>query len=208
MKIIGNPVKGIQKIVSRESKEWKDTFTQIRDSVQKQTFTEELKEGFKEEISPDAIAKNEQLLSGFHSLLWVLLPISLLFFVYGFVWFASVSGNSMLPTYTSGEIVVIDKRTQTYEYGDVLIFRNYDGKNLIKRIVGKSGDTIYAKNGTVYRNGIILEEAYTGSETADFEPVEVEKDSYFLLGDNRNDSVDSRTFGCVAETQIIGRVEE
>lgn len=206
--MIGSPIKGIQKIVSRESKEWKDTFEQIGVSVQKQTFTEELKEGLKEELPPDAIAKNERLLSGYHSLLLVLLPISLLFFVYGFIWFASVSGDSMLPNYTSGELVVIDKRKQTYEYGDVLIFKNYDGNNLIKRVIGKSGDTVYAKDGIVYRNGIALEETYTASETADFEPFEVEENFYFLLGDNRNHSVDSRTFGCVEEKQIIGRVEE
>ncbi len=88
-----------------------------------------------------------------------------------------------------------------------LISKNENHIYWIKRVIGKSGDVIEIKNSKIYRNGIALEEPYIFEPMADngsFEKTTVPEGYVFLMGDNRNNSSDSRVIGCVPIQNIIG----
>lgn len=122
-----------------------------------------------------------------------------------------ICGASMAPALEDGEIVISVKDTSP-EPGDILAFY-YNNKVLVKRVIGTSGDWIDLKeDGTVLLNGAPLEEPYLAEK--DFGdvsitlPYQVPEDRYFVLGDHRSVSVDSRSqaVGCVAEEQVVGRI--
>ena len=122
-----------------------------------------------------------------------------------------IYGNSMTPTLEEGQIVVSLKESE-FKQGDLIAF--YLGnKLLVKRVIAGPGDWVeITDDGQVYRNGVLLEEPYV-SELAlgqcDLEfPYQIPDERYFLLGDHRETSVDSRSsvVGCVAEEQIVGRI--
>ena len=122
-----------------------------------------------------------------------------------------VNGSSMSPTLENGEMVVL-LQTKRVETGDVIGF-HYGGEVLIKRVIGCGGDLIEIdQEGNVSVNGEALAEPYLvekslGRCELDF-PCRVPEGMYFVLGDNRAVSIDSRirTLGCVEDNQIIGRV--
>jgi signal peptidase I len=143
-----------------------------------------------------------------------------------------VQQESMFPTIVPGEYILIDKLTprfSEYEYGDVVVFEPPGGSGLatdgipfIKRIIGLPGDTVSLENGRVFvtRPGaspVRIEEPYVvrledGSTAATIQtngdPVNewvVPDESYFVMGDNRPDSQDSRAFGPIGEDLILGR---
>ena len=110
-----------------------------------------------------------------------------------------VSGSSMEPTYYSGDrfLLIRDWLIDDYEYGDIVCGK-FDGSILIKRVIGKPGDHIQIMNGCVYRNGEKLEEDYVLTPTYAAEEASdiiVGEGEYYLLGDNRGGSMDSRVFG-------------
>ncbi|CAN5619173.1 MAG: signal peptidase I [Chloroflexi bacterium] len=143
-----------------------------------------------------------------------------------------VQQSSMFPTIVNGEYILIDKLTTRfdgYHYGDVVVFDPPtssgpagDGIPFIKRIIGMPGDTITLENGRVFitqpgGNPIRIEEPYVrrqddGSSaatipadaTGTFE-WEVPDESFFVMGDNRPDSQDSRAFGPISEELVLGR---
>ncbi len=122
-----------------------------------------------------------------------------------------VTGSGMEPTLKRGQTVLCRKGAEP-ERGDVIAFY-YNKKILIKRVIGVAGDTIeIEEDGTVKRNGERLEEPYTADKSygeCDIEfPYEVPDSRYFVMGDNRSVSVDSRStaLGCVAEEDILGRI--
>ncbi len=127
-----------------------------------------------------------------------------------------VDGSSMWPTLEDGDNLIVDKisyRIRDPERFDIVIFRYLylDDCYYIKRIIGLPGETVQIADGQIYINGEILEENY-GSEPIinpgrAYEPVTLGEDEYFVLGDNRNLSSDSRepSVGNVARSQIIGR---
>lgn len=122
-----------------------------------------------------------------------------------------ISGTSMLPTLKEGEIVVALKN-KNINTGDVIAF--YHGnKILVKRVIAKSGNWVRInEEGQVYINEVLLDEAYIKEKNfgqVDIEfPYQVEEGSYFVLGDDRINSIDSRMeiIGCVKEENIIGKV--
>ena len=122
-----------------------------------------------------------------------------------------IEGSSMEPTLTSGDIVLLTK-TSTFGRGDICGFA-WNNKILVKRVIGIPGDWIEIDtDGTVYRNGEKLDEPYAeqiafGECDLEF-PFKVPQEQYFVLGDMRESSIDSRNtlVGCVEDDQIIGKI--
>ncbi len=122
-----------------------------------------------------------------------------------------IYGTSMTPTLNEDEIVVSVK-SPTYHTGEVVAFY-YNNKILVKRVICGPGDWFNMQSdGTVYVNNVKLDEPYVseyGFGSCDLElPYQVPEDSYFMMGDQRATSVDSRMsqVGCVPMDRIVGRV--
>lgn len=125
--------------------------------------------------------------------------------------FSFVKGNSMEPTLHDGEIVLYVRISPQYQKGDVVSVRIPDGEYYVKRIIATEGDTIDLKDGRVYVNDEPLDEPYIKGETLPQEgtvryPFTVKEDQIFVMGDNRETSMDSRSFGVVGTRQIKGRI--
>ncbi len=89
------------------------------------------------------------------------------------------------------------------------IHHNESQKRLVKRVIGMPNDVIDIKDGKVYINGEILEESYVKGDTFKGEiefPIKVPKENLFVMGDNRENSLDSRDLGCISYKQIEGKV--
>ena len=122
-----------------------------------------------------------------------------------------IEGTSMEPTLVHGDIVLLTKST-TFERGQLCGF-SWNNKLLIKRVIGTPGDWIEMDiDGTIYLNGEKLNEPYAqqlavGECDLEF-PYQVPQEQYFVLGDMRESSIDSRNtlIGCVAKDQIVGKV--
>lgn len=122
-----------------------------------------------------------------------------------------IAGTSMEPTLRDGEIVLLVKQ-KNMETGDLCAFY-YSNKILIKRVIGTPGDYLWIEaDGTVMLNGAPLEEPYVSQKAlgeCDVQfPYQVPENSYFVMGDQRETSIDSRSsvIGCVTEEQIVGRI--
>lgn len=130
---------------------------------------------------------------------------------------ATVDGDSMEPVLHDGQSVWVDKLSYRFrepERYDIVVFayRYREGRYYMKRIVGLPGETVQIVDGGVYEDGRLLDEAY-GSEPIEKakrakNPVILGEDEYFVLGDNRNYSTDSRDSDVanVAKEQITGKV--
>ena len=123
-----------------------------------------------------------------------------------------VSGTSMTPTLTEGELLITSKYFE-YKKGDMVAFY-YNDNVLIKRVIATENDIVNIEyDGTVYVNSVKLEEKYVkqltlGNCDITF-PYQVPKNSVFILGDNREESIDSRSkaLGSIAEDKIIGKIQ-
>lgn len=140
-----------------------------------------------------------------------LISLAIFFFVYIFlVQPHRVKGDSMLPNFKDGELLLTEKVTYRIykpQRGDVIVFRAPSANvDYIKRIIGLPGETLRVEDGTVIVNDQKLVEPYETQKTQGNETVTLGKDQYFVLGDNRNASSDSRTFGPIAGNSIKGKV--
>ncbi|WP_130777129.1 signal peptidase I [Bacillus luti] len=127
-----------------------------------------------------------------------------------------IEGQSMYPSYHDQQRIVAEKvsyRMHEPSYSDVVIVHLTNKQsdnhpfNIIKRVIGKPGDVIEVKNGKVYRNGKALNEPYIKDEMLDeMDPYRIPKNEYFVMGDNRNNSSDSRYYGSFSKDSIIGKV--
>lgn len=141
---------------------------------------------------------------------------------FAFAWFClnffgsqvTVAGQSMQPLLNSGDVVLINRLA--YEFGkpkrmDVVVFEREDKKTNVKRVIGIPGDVVQIQNSKVYINGEAMDQGELGKVAlaglAEY-PVELGDGEYFLLGDNRDSSEDSRfaNVGNVKEGQILGKV--
>lgn len=147
----------------------------------------------------------------------ILIIVAALFLNYFMISVAVVDGDSMEPVLHDGERVWIDRLSYRFaepERYDIVVFRyRYrDGRYYMKRIVGLPGETVQILGGSVYVDGKLLGEAYglepiEKAKRAEM-PVVLGADEYFVLGDNRNHSTDSRDSDVanVAKEQITGKV--
>jgi signal peptidase I len=121
-----------------------------------------------------------------------------------------IEGPSMLPSLNPGQYLIINKvvyRLHPPARGDIVVFhhpRNPD-RDLIKRVVGVPGDVVEVRKGTVYVNGTQLDEPYVLDPGTYSGHYELGADEYFVLGDNRPNSDDSRNWGTVKGDQIVGK---
>lgn len=119
-----------------------------------------------------------------------------------------VEGVSMEPTIHDGICVEIQKPTSIQRF-DIVVFKHNDDRTFIKRVIGMAGDKIYIAYGVLYINDILYEEAYIdGNTIQNFEKMVynfiVPNGTFFVLGDNRDVSIDSRMIGFIPQKEIIG----
>ena len=158
--------------------------------------------------------RGQNLLEWYEALISAALVLVLIFSF--FFRIIQVDGSSMVPTLVNGDKLIVWGAGYTPQRGDVVIVDSYTsyGKPLVKRVIAKGGDTVsidYA-TGTVAVNGEVLQEDYIAEPTylgydVQF-PYTVPKGTVFVMGDNRNASLDSRSssIGCIAEEDILGKV--
>ncbi len=122
-----------------------------------------------------------------------------------------IAGTSMEPNLNDGDIVVLAK-TDRLKTGDLCAFY-YSNKILIKRVIAVPGDTLWIEpDGTVFLNGAPLDEPYVQQKAlgeCDVEfPYQVPESSFFMMGDHRETSIDSRSsvIGCISTDHIIGKI--
>lgn len=131
-----------------------------------------------------------------------------------FIGFTSVNGLSMYPTLEDKDFLVMNKiTTNNITNGDIIVFdttpdAKYKEKiYYIKRVIAKEGDRLVIKDGKVIVNDVELKENYTdGSVTEGDIDITIPQGKYFVLGDNRDGSSDSRVFGLVSHENIVGKV--
>lgn len=121
-----------------------------------------------------------------------------------------VDGTSMIPTLENGEFVLVSKMSYRFsdvDRGDIIVFhfpRNPE-EELVKRVIGLPGDHVSVQAGTVYVNGQLLNEPYITSPPAYSGEWDVLDGQLFVLGDNRNNSNDSKDWGLLPFDQIVGK---
>ena len=146
----------------------------------------------------------------------VLFCALVLFTRYCWLFCVQVDGDSMLNTLNTGDLLLVDRLDQP-DYGDIVVFRRED-KDYIKRLIAKGGDTIKFVAGDVYlkkqgeaqfvqvsygEKGKTYAKVYPFVENQEYV---VEENCYYVLGDNRGNSLDSRSFGCVKAKEMKGVV--
>jgi len=129
---------------------------------------------------------------------------------------AEVEGRSMQPTLSDGDRVIVWQLFYTPDLFDVVVLEYADGIYHVKRILGTPGDHVDYLDGQLVINGVVINEPYlyeefshsgfTFEQLCQFDACQVIPENYFLvLGDNRNNSGDSRRYGLVHRSQIVGR---
>ncbi len=117
-----------------------------------------------------------------------------------------VDGDSMVPTFEDGQILILNKLDREYERMDVVVF-DYKKDRLIKRVIGLPGETVEIKDNTLYINGEEVSDYKDDVKTSDYKlNVTIPEGYYFVLGDNRGISADSRLIGLVSEDDLKGTI--
>jgi len=123
-----------------------------------------------------------------------------------------IKGRSMVPTFDDGQRVVVLKLFSDIQRGDIVIFSSQDdpGKDLIKRVIALPGERIQIRKGIVRINGKVFKEGYLEDKDYGLYDAEIDEEvglgQLYVLGDNRDDSHDSRRFGSVSEESLKGKV--
>ncbi len=136
---------------------------------------------------------------------YILILIAVLTIRTFFITPIKVNGQSMYDTLDGTEYMLLNKMSKIERFDIVVVKANND--ELIKRIYGLPGETISIENNTIYINDKKIEDAYAYGENNDFEKITLEEDEYFILGDNRAVSLDSRYIGPIKKNQIKGTAD-
>lgn len=154
-------------------------------------------------------------------LLWDTIKLVAVIFVILFLMIYVVSvtqvvGNSMNSTLIDGDVLILSKANYRFfdiKRGDIISLDYEDTKYLIKRVIGLPGDTIEIKDNILYINGEVYEENYLdkGLEYPDFSLSDlgydtIPEDMYLVLGDNRENSLDSREIGLISKDSVNGKI--
>ena len=130
--------------------------------------------------------------------------VALAWLVTSFVRPITADGNAMLPAIENGQVIIVAKHNYTPvrgapDFQQVVAFKDdflpegKEGSNTVRRVIGLPGDRIEIRDGKVYRNDKLLEESYAKGETdGEVAPMTIKEDEVFVLGDNREESIDSR----------------
>lgn len=118
-----------------------------------------------------------------------------------------VDGESMYPTLKNNDIIMLKKYDKKYQYGDIVILK-YRNTRLVKRIIGVPKDHVKVKNKKLYINGKKVNDPYSNITNdfllEDFGYSKIPDDYYFVMGDNRTNSADSRAIGLIKKSDILG----
>jgi len=140
-----------------------------------------------------------------------LISLGIFFFVYILlVQPHRVKGDSMFPNFIDGELLLTEKVTYRLfkpKRGDVIVFKapTLQKVDFIKRIIGLPHDNVKIENGTIFINGIKIEEPYETQSTEGSINILLSDNQYYVLGDNRQASSDSRAFGAIERKSIKGK---
>lgn len=124
-----------------------------------------------------------------------------------------VDGTSMAPTFKGGEYLIIDRFSYNLappERGDIIVFHapNEPNRDFIKRVLGLPSESVEFRNQQLYINGQLIDEPYLGEacnpNRCENSFTQLGEDEYFVMGDNRNNSTDSRSFGAINLDIIVG----
>ena len=126
-----------------------------------------------------------------------------------------VDGNSMIPNLVDNQILILYKLSKNYNRFDIVVIEhkvNGEKENLVKRVIGLPGEYVEYKDSKLYINKKEVKEDFIDVKTADFSLaklgyLEIPEGYYFVVGDNRGDSSDSRILGLIPEKEIKGKVK-
>lgn len=117
-----------------------------------------------------------------------------------------VDGDSMNKTFKNGDILILYKLSKIKRFDVIVLHEEKDNEKIIKRVIGMPGDTVAIKDGEIYINDEKIDDEYAYGMTSDYDRITLKSDEYFILGDNRLISKDSRYFGPIKEKEIKGKV--
>lgn len=117
-----------------------------------------------------------------------------------------VDGDSMKNTLKNGDILLLYKLSSINRFDIIVLDEEKDNEKIIKRVIGMPGETIAIKKDKIYINDKVIDDEYAYGETSDYNKVTLRDNEYFILGDNRLISKDSRYFGPIKENEIKGKI--
>lgn len=169
------------------------------------------------EIYNSETKEDKKSVSAFDWISSIMVSFVVIFIIFCFFFrVVQVSGGSMTNTLQNGDWLLVSNNGDDIKFGDIIVASppTYENGPVIKRVIGVEGDEIYIdfEKGLVYVNGEVLDEPYAKTLTNESYdvtfPVKVPEDHIFVLGDNRNGSLDSRStkIGFIHEKYVLGRV--
>lgn len=156
----------------------------------------------------DFLDIKEFIIDSIKLIFFIIVVLLIAIYVIGF---QQIVGSSMKPTLNNQDIVLLDKlsyRFKNVKRGDIISFYYADSKFLVKRVIGLPGESIEYVNGGLFVDGSKVDEPYLNNiVTEDFSFSKITDDMFFVLGDNRSDSLDSRDekVGLIQKSDIIGK---